>query len=140
MFLCYRLQDICLVCMKLICPICNDSLEGEGENELSLNLQEHFATRHGYTGMCDLRGGTGANACQASESGSLADLSYGERRIWEGHGLERPVQPGEDVMESVRCPLCGTVVFGHAFDDLSYNLAKHLNYEHKVKVSVLGKG
>ena len=125
----------------VICPICNDPLEGEGENDLSINLQNHFASRHGYTGMCDLRSkATGGTACLESESGKLADLPYGERRIREGHRLEEPVRPGEDVMESVRCPLCGATMFGHAFDDLSYNLAKHLNYEHRVKVRVLGKG
>ena len=128
------------VCMKLICPICNDELEGEGENDLSLNLQEHFASRHGYTGLCDLKGGTEGTACKRSESGILADLPYDERRIREGHHREEAVHPGEDVMQSVRCPLCGTAVFGHAFDDLSYNLGKHLNYEHRVRISALGRG
>lgn len=126
--------------MKLICPICNDVLEGEGENDLSLNLQKHFASRHGYTDLCDLKGGTGRNACKRSESGGLADLPYDERRIREGHHPEEAVHPGEDVMQSVRCPLCGIAVFGHAFDDLSYNLGKHLNYEHGVKISTMGKG
>ncbi|KQM11184.1 hypothetical protein AOA80_09880 [Methanomassiliicoccales archaeon RumEn M1] len=126
--------------MKVICPICNDELEGEGENDLSLDLQQHFASRHGYTGLCDLRGGAEGAPCKRSESGDLADLPYDERLIREGHSREAAVRPGEDVMQSVRCPLCGTTVFGHAFDDLSYGLAKHLNYEHRVKVSTLGKG
>lgn len=128
--------------MRVICPICNDALEGEGENDLSLNLQEHFALRHGFKGLCDLSEApapAGA-ACIPSESGELADLPYGERRVKEAHRPEGQVLPGEDVMESVRCPLCGQTVFGHAFDDLSYNLAKHLNFDHAVKVSTLGKG
>ena len=126
--------------MKVMCPICNDELKGESENDLSLSLQEHFASRHGYTDLCDLRGSTGEAACQRSESGALADLPYDERRIKEAHRPGEQVRPGEDVMQSVRCPLCATTVFGHAFDDLSYGLAKHLNYEHRVKVSTLGKG
>jgi hypothetical protein len=134
-----RLQRHGWISMLVICPICNDPLEGEGENDLSLNLQEHFAVRHGYTGLCDLKGGQAAS-CERSESGRLADLPYGERRIREAHRLEEPVHPGEDVMESVRCPMCGKAVFGHASDDLSYGLASHLSREHRVKVSVLGKG
>jgi len=127
--------------MRVICPICNDALEGDGENELSMNLQEHFALRHGYKNLCDLRVEPAVEgACRRTESGELADLSYGERRVLEAHHQVRPVQPGEDVMESVRCPLCGQVLFGHAFDDLSYNLSKHLNFDHALKVSTLGKG
>jgi len=128
-----------MVCMNIMCPICNEVVRGEGENDLSLNLQNHFMTRHGYTELCDLKGGDEETACQRSGSGDLADLQYDERILRESHGSEESIHPGEDVMQSVRCPLCGKTVFGHVCDDLSYNLAKHMNFNHRVKTSIIRK-
>ncbi len=130
--------------MMVRCPICSERLFGEGENDLSFNLQEHMSSVHGFEDLCNLEvteGGVArAGACKETPSGELANLSYDERRIVEAHRPEGVVFPGEDIMQSVRCPVCGEIVLGHASDDLSRNLAKHMDSVHEVKVDWQGKG
>jgi hypothetical protein len=129
--------------MMVLCPLCNQRVNGEGETELSLNLQAHMASAHDFKEICQLEDAEALGnkgACAPSASGELADLPYGERRVEEAHRPEGILFPGEDVMESVRCPVCGNVLLGHAFDDLSHNLAKHMNSAHSVRVAWQGKG
>lgn len=129
--------------MRVRCPICSEWVEGEGENDLSLNLQAHMASEHGFKSLCRMESTPrilAENECRETPSGELASLTYGERQVIEPHREEGQVFPGEDVMESVRCPVCGRVLLGHAEDDLSYNLARHLNFTHEVDVSWAGKG
>jgi hypothetical protein len=126
------------------CPICNENVTGEGENDLSFNLQEHLYVAHDFKTLCQLEDRSGlpsSKGCRPSVSDEEGDLPYGVRTEVEGHlPPEQRVPPGEDVEESVRCPVCGETLFGHAFDDLSYNLSDHMVRNHNLKRTVLGKG
>ncbi len=126
-----------------MCPICSERIDGTGENDLSLKLQEHLNSAHDFTELCSLRpesGFGGEKQCEPSSSGALADATYSRERVIEWHANPAERMPGEDVMESVRCPICGETIYGNASDDLSYNLSDHMDKVHDVQREVLGRG
>lgn len=129
--------------VSVLCPICNANIIGEGELDLSVSLQAHMSETHRFTDLCDLSCAPDVRAGRDRRSEAAGSepspLPYPEEAIREWHSPEeRPA--GEDVAESVRCPVCGRAVKGYAQDDLSYNLAWHFSTDHGVKVKLLGKG
>lgn len=127
------------------CPICNQTVTGEGITDLSAHLQAHMRDVHQITDLCDLKCGTaapghGTDPWTMVRDEDLSPLSYEDEAIREAHGPVERRLPGEDVPQAVRCPFCGEMVRGFAFDDFSYNLAKHVNFVHDVKVKWMGKG
>ncbi|WP_019177336.1 hypothetical protein [Methanomassiliicoccus luminyensis] len=129
--------------VSILCPICNTNIVGEGELDLSMGLQAHMSNAHNFTDLCDLScapaKGEKERRSEVHEEG-LSPLPYSQRAIQEWHGSPEERPPGEDVPESVRCPVCGSSVRGYAADDLSYNLAAHFSRDHNIKVKLLGKG
>ncbi len=129
--------------VMVTCPICNELVKGTGENDLSMRLQAHMLDVHDITNLCKFEGRDRPSwgpECKPTVSGDRAGLTYDDRMITEGHENEddRPA-PGEDMMESVRCPVCGETIFGHASEDLSYNLSYHMLQAHDIKRSIMGK-
>lgn len=130
--------------VSVLCPICNASIIGEGELDLSGKLQAHMSGAHGFTDLCDLS----CPPCGEAERGRWSEssceppspLSYPQEAIREWHGPPEDRAPGEAIRLSVRCPICGSAVRGFAEDDLSYNLAWHFSTDHGIKVKLLGKG
>jgi uncharacterized C2H2 Zn-finger protein len=127
------------------CPICNQTISGEGIVDLSLNLQAHMGDVHEVKGLCDLGSrsatpGHGTDPWTEVREEDLSPLSFEDEAIKESHGPVERRLPGEDVPQAVRCPFCGEMVRGFAFDDFSYNLAKHVNFAHQIKVRWSGKG
>ncbi len=127
--------------VSVMCPICSRRISGTGENDLSIKLQEHLNSAHDFTELCSLRQTSDSEEkqCKPSSSGALADLNYADERAIEGHASPSSRTPGEDVMESVRCPICGVTIYGHAPDDLSYNLSAHMERKHDIRREVLGR-
>ena len=130
---------------QVLCPICNELMSGEGELDLSLNLQVHMRDVHELKDLCKLEGpparsSSGAESWSRIREEDESSLSFEDEAIKESHGPVERRLPGEDVPQAVRCPFCGDVVRGYAFDDFSYNLAKHVNLTHAIKVKWMGKG
>jgi hypothetical protein len=130
---------------EVLCPLCNQTISGEGIVDLSLNLQAHMSDVHELKDLCDLESpnaapGHGMDSWTRVREEDLSPLSYEEEAIKEAHGPVEDRLSGEDVPQAVRCPFCGEMVRGYAIDDLSYNLAKHVNFTHALKVKWMGKG
>ncbi len=124
--------------IEVQCPICDENMKGEGEFDLSINLQEHMRRAHDFKDLAKIEAGKCPDARPCAEG--LGSLSYDERTIIESHGPLSMRQVGEDITESVRCPLCGYVVHGDEPPDLSYNLSAHMASEHDVKRRIGGRG
>ena len=129
--------------VSVLCPICNANVIGEGELDLSVNLQVHMRQVHKFTDLCKLEGGArgveGERWDRLPQEGP-SPLPYPQEAIREWHQAPGNRLPGEDVPQSVLCPICGSAVRGYAADDLSYNLAWHFTRDHDIKVKLLGKG
>jgi hypothetical protein len=129
----------------VLCPLCNQNIAGGGIFDLSQNLQAHMRDVHKLKELYDLETptaapGHGTNDWTVVREEDLSPLSYQDEAIKESHGPVEDRLPGEDVPQAVRCPFCGEMVRGFAFDDFSYNLAKHVNFTHALKVKWAGKG
>lgn len=137
--------------MRVQCPLCSQRIEGASEDELTNHLQEHMIVEHGLDDICVTKSYEGSEisverrtaGCDPDATGeekevymgrevSLSDLPYEVKAETAAHaGSSRP--PGEDIMESVRCPVCGIRVTGHAEDDLSFNLEAHTTRDHGMR-------
>jgi cytochrome c-type biogenesis protein CcmH/NrfF len=127
--------------VELRCPICNEEIVGESENDLSFNLYGHMSQVHEIKDLCKLEGRPGpleGHGAPITDE-DLANYTYAEKSIIESHRPPEERYPGEDIPESVRCPFCREVVRGYASDDFSYNLAMHVR-GHGIKVKLMGKG
>jgi len=118
--------------VQVACPICREWIEGRTEDALSLHLQEHMVGTHDLKDTCALEGT--ARACKPSKSGKLADVDFEKRMEIEGHRAEGLQFSGEDMAETVRCPICGETILGGAGEDLSFNLEEHLTSVHKLSL------
>lgn len=118
--------------MTLLCPLCNDPISGQGEMDLTRNLQHHFMVKHSLNA---------GNIPQGSnvQPEDYSPRPYDEEAIAEFHGPQSEKLPGEALSESVLCPLCGDAVRGLTEDKLSYNLAYHMDVVHHLKVKFSGK-
>lgn len=128
--------------VSVLCPICNANVTGEGELDISVNFQAHMSQAHGFTDLCDLSCTPAGDRTRRSEAvgETLSSLPYPQEAVREWHGSPDERPPGEDIPQSVRCPVCGSSIRGYAQDDLSYNLAWHFRTDHGIKVKLLGKG
>jgi ribosomal protein S27E len=126
-----------MIDLEVMCPICRSVIAGPTENELSLRLQRHMVEEHELTGACDMGSPSPgiARVCRPSSSGKAADRPYAERIGSEGDRKGGPAVPGEDVAQSVRCPVCGETLLGHDLNDLTFYLEKHLREAHRLKRS-----
>ena len=102
---------------------------------MSLRLQEHMVGTHGLRDTCDLE--RTENACKPSKSGKLAGVEFEKRMEIEGHRPEGLQFSGEDMAETVRCPICGETILGGAGEDLSFNLEEHLTGVHELSLGEL---
>jgi hypothetical protein len=115
------------------CPICREDVRGYDENDLSANLQGHMVKEHKLKDTCDLNDGSGSErACKPSASGEMANLPYEKRMRVEEHAPPADQFLGEDVMQTVRCPVCGDTILGHTAEDLSFNLEEHIASAHRI--------
>ena len=121
--------------ISIDCPICGSKVDGEAEYDLSVNLQDHVRENHSKILLCDLSKADGKKACKPSRSGEMEKVPYERRMSEEAHRSKGVQYPGEDVMMSVRCPVCGDTVLGHAYEDFSFNLAEHMKWSHDVRKS-----
>ncbi|MDD1771244.1 MAG: hypothetical protein LUO79_09200 [Methanomassiliicoccales archaeon] len=121
--------------VTVACPECRTVVTGKSEDELSWALQEHMIDKHALKNACDLDVASSKRACKPSTSDELASRSFEERMGTEAHSPKGLKHGGEDVAESVRCPVCGETVLGGAEEDLSFNLESHYRKTHKWKES-----
>lgn len=119
--------------VTVACPECFTVVMGKSEDELSLALQEHMFDKHALRNVCDLSVVSSERACKPSTSDELASESFEDRIGKEAHGPHGLKHGGEDVAESVRCPVCGETILGGAEEDLSFNLESHYRKMHKWK-------
>lgn len=130
--------------VSVLCPICNAEVVGEGELDVSAGLQAHMSQAHGFTDLCDLSCPPARRAerdrWSEAARGEPSPLPYPQEAIREWHGALEDRPEGEDIPQSVRCPICGSAVRGYAQDDLSYKLAWHFSVDHGIKIKLLGKG
>ncbi len=119
--------------VQVACPICREWIDGASEDALSARLQEHMVKTHELKGTCDLEK-TSAKVCKTSKSGKLASVPFEKRMEEEGHRPEGLQFTGEDMAETVRCPICGETILGGAGEDLSFNLEEHMVAAHKISL------
>ncbi len=123
-----------MVVLEVMCPICRRTIAGFSENELSSAFQRHMVDEHGLMGICDLRSPSPglASVCKAPLDKERARQPYSDELISEGDKKGGPTIPGEDVAQSIRCPVCGETILGHDINDLTFYLEKHMKQEHDV--------
>ena len=119
--------------VTVACPECRTVVKGKSEDELSWALQEHMVEKHKLKDTCDLVVEPSKRACKPSTSDELASESFQERMETEAHAPKGLKHGGEDVAESVRCPVCGETILGGAEEDLSFHLESHYRKMHKWK-------
>ncbi len=119
--------------VTVACPECRTVVKGKSEDELSWALQQHMVEKHKLKNVCDLNAVRTKNACKPSTSGELASENFQERMETEAHSPGGLKHGGEDVTESVRCPICGETILGGAEEDLSFYLESHYRKMHKWK-------
>jgi predicted small metal-binding protein len=119
--------------VTVACPECRTVVKGSSEDELSLALQEHMVETHKLKNVCDLEQVRSKKACKPSTSEELASEDFTERIETEAHSKKGLRHGGEDVTESVRCPVCGETILGGAEEDLSFYLESHYRKMHKWK-------
>lgn len=106
------------------CPICDEFIEGDGEDALTIMLREHLSSAH--------------DILESGEVLSSIEMLRHRPRLWEemkrgAVPVERDV--GEDVEESLLCPLCGERMYGHDGDELSSRLKAHMRTVHNMKTT-----
>lgn len=123
-----------MVVLEVQCPICHRVVAGFSENELSSRFQRHMVDEHGLMGICDLGAPSPglASVCKPPLDVEHSKLPYGDELVREGDKRGGPSIPGEDVPQSIRCPVCGETVLGHDINDLTFYLEKHMKQEHDV--------
>lgn len=106
------------------CPICDTFVDADGEAALTVMLREHLSSAH------DLR--------PSSDVLSSKETLPHQPQLWEE--MKRGSVPpreggevGEDVSESILCPLCGDRFFGHDGEDLTQHLIAHFQDAHGIK-------
>ncbi|MBI0584020.1 MAG: hypothetical protein ISF22_07310 [Methanomassiliicoccus sp.] len=101
------------------CPVCADFLTADGEASLTRLLTTHLLAVHEVRGLEDI---TSVNVPREHHPQDWEAMKRGELPV------ER--EPGEDVEETILCPLCGERVYGHDGDDLSNHLQAHFGNVH----------
>jgi len=85
-------------------------------------------------GICDLSAPSPglATVCKTPLNKEGAKLPYSDELAREGDRKGGPTIPGEDVAQSIRCPVCGETILGHDLNDLTFYLEKHMKQEHNI--------
>ena len=124
-----------MVVMEVQCPICHKAVVGFSEADLSSSFQRHMVDEHELMGVCDLGSPSPglASVCKPPLDRERAMRPYGDVLSEEGDRRGGPSIPGEDVAQSIRCPVCGETVLGHDVNDLTFYLVRHMRQEHDVK-------
>jgi endogenous inhibitor of DNA gyrase (YacG/DUF329 family) len=120
--------------LEVYCPICKKMIAGFSESDISYRFQRHMIEEHEMMGVCDLSAPSPglASVCKVPFDSERARKPYGDVLVEEGDRKGGPTIPGEDVAQSIRCPVCGETVLGHDINDLSFYLEKHMKQEHKL--------
>jgi predicted small metal-binding protein len=120
--------------LEVMCPICHRIIAGFSEDELSSGFQKHMVEEHGLMGICDLSAPSPglASVCKPPLKKEGAKLPYSDELVREGDRKGGPTIPGEDVAQSIRCPVCGETILGHDLNDLTFYLEKHMKQEHNI--------
>jgi predicted small metal-binding protein len=120
--------------LEVMCPICNITIAGRSENELSSRFQRHMVEEHALRSACDLDNADSslATVCKPPLDKERAKEPYEDVLSMEGDKKGGPSIPGEDVSQSIRCPMCGQTILGHDMNDLSFYLKEHMKQEHDI--------